>query len=239
MKNIRIHLQTSAERALMIAGSAIAILSISFFMLEPVVTRAVASDTETFRIRQTITDESSFLLPPVNVTMNGSLNGVTGGNATGTTNFVVQSNNAAGYTVEIAFFNNGGANAMIGDNTGSEAIRDYNEFGAGTDPTFAFTPSTSAQFGYTVYSSSTLDTADAFLYDGGNLCNNGGTLKANVNTCYMEPLTTGFVIVDTNAPAVTGATTTLQFRVNVPSGATPVPTAETYTATATLSLFIK
>ena len=239
MKNTLTHIQTSAERALVLSVAAITLLSILFLMLEPMVTRAVASDVETFRIRQTITDESSFLVPPVNVTMDGSLNGVTGGNATGTTYFVVQSNNAAGYTVEIAFFNNGGPNAMIGDATDSEAIRDYNEFGAGTDPTFAFTPSSSAQFGYTVYSSSTLDTAAAFLYDGGNLCNNGGTLKANVNTCYMEPLTSGFTIVDTDAAAVTGATTTLQFRVNVPSGAVPVPTAETYTATATLSLFIK
>lgn len=213
--------------------TAVSMLFFAFFIAEPSISHGQA-DTDTFYIRQTITDESSFLVAPTNVTMVGDLNGVTGGNSTGTTQFVVQSNNTAGYYVEIDFFDNGTPEAMLGDASDSEALRNYGG-DVGGEPSVGLTASTASQFAYTITSSSTSDT-DASFFNNGAACNAGGLQTI---PCWKAPSTTAFRIVDTTAAAVTGATSTIQFNINVPSGATPVPQAETYTATATLSLFVK
>lgn len=227
------HISQSFLQSLAAASTIVSLLFMTFFFAEPTISHG-QSDTSTFTIRQTITDESSFLVDPANVTMAGNLNGVTGGNATGTTYFVVQSNNSAGYYVEIAFENNGTPEAMIGDVTASESIRDY---GSGlTEPSYTFTASTAAQFAYTVTSSTTADTDQSF-HNNGAACNISTTETAA--TCWKAPDTAAFRIVDRSSSAVTGATSTIQFKVHVPSGAAPVPVAETYTATATLSLFAK
>lgn len=227
------HFGQSALYALTASCVIVVMLFAAYFLAEPVISHG-QSDTATFTVRQTITDESSFLVNPSNITMSGSINGVTGGQATGTTQFVVQSNNATGYYVEIAFFDNGTPEAMLGDISASKAIRDYSGDVAG-EPSLGYTASTAAQFAYTVTSSSTADTDQSFFNDG-SACNAG---VSQVTTCWKAPATSGFRIVDTAAPATYGATTTVTFNVTVPSGATPVPTAETYTATATLSLFVK
>lgn len=210
----------------------IALLCGSFFVLEPNISYAL--DSTPFRIRQTITDETSFLVQPTNVTMSNTISGLTGGTATGTTQFVVRSNNASGYYVEIDYFDNAGAHAMRGDEDGGEQIRDY-FLGAGT-PTFNLTASTAAQFAYSVHSSTTADTAAAFKYSG-STCNSGSTNTAG--KCWKSPSTSPVQVVSRTSAATTGATTTLYFKVNVPSSANPIPTAQTYTATATLSVFIQ
>jgi len=227
--NIYSHLTFSAVASLFF----MLLFLVTFFAVEPAVSRSQV-DTNDFTIQQTILDESSFLVSPANVSMSGSINGVTGGNATGTTYFVVQSNNVAGYYVEIDFFDNGTEEAMLGDDTDSEAIRDYD--GATMTPSFGFTASTAAQFAYTVTSSSSADTSQNFL-DNTTVCGVGATQTAE--TCWMAPSTTAYEIVDRDSSAASGATSTIQFKVHVPNGAVPVPNAETYTATATLSLFLK
>jgi hypothetical protein len=204
-----------------------------FFLAEPRISHG--NESVDFRIRQTITDETSFLVDPSNVTMVGSIAGLTGGNATGSTPFVVRSNNASGYYVEIDFFDNAGAYAMRGDEDGGAQLRDYSGDVTG-QPSFNFTASTAAQFAYTVNSSTTLDTDDSFLNDAA-ACNTGST--QTFGKCWKAPSTTGFRVVDRGTPAANGATSTLYFKVHVPSAAIPQPTAQTYTATATLSVFIQ
>lgn len=204
-----------------------------FFMMEPQIGHG--DETTNFRIRQTIVGETAFLVDPSNVTMNGSISGITGGNATGTSRFVVQSNNANGYYVEISFFNNPGAHAMLGDRTSSEAIRDYGGDVAG-EPSFNLTASTAAQFAYSLYSSTTADTDPSFR-NNGSICNAGAT--QTIGKCWKSPGIAAYRVVDRSTPAINGATSTLYFRVVVPSAARPVPIAETYTATATLSVFAK
>jgi hypothetical protein len=228
------HYSQSAAHAVLASATIVSLLFMGFFLAEPAISHGQA-DTATFTIQQTITDESSFLVNPSNITMAGSINGVTGGNATGTTQFAVQSNNSAGYYVEIDFFDNSTEEAMLGDETASEALRDYSGDVAG-EPSYGFTGSTSSQFSYTVTSSTTSDTDPSFLNNGA-ACNAGAAQTAE--TCWKAPSTTAFRIVDRSSAAVTGATSTVQFKINVPSGASPVPQAETYTATATLSLFVK
>lgn len=208
----------------------VAVALFAYLMVEPQISH---SQSEEFTITQVITAEATFLVNPSDVTMTGNLNGITGGTATGTTQFSVQSNSAGGHYVTIAFEDNAGAYAMIGDTNGSEDIYDY-RFGVGAEPSFGFTPEANATFAYTVMSSSTADTDQSFENDGGS-CNAGGSYTAD--TCWATPSTTEFRIVDRSSPAPTGATSTIKFLVNVPSGATPVPAADTYTATATLSLY--
>lgn len=210
--------------------AAVLLFAISYLLLEPQITHS-----QTFTVSQTITAESSFLVAPTDVTMDGAIAGISGGQATGSTQFVVQTNNAAGYYVELAFFNNGTNEAMIGDLTASEAIRDYGG-DVSSEPSRGYTSSSAAQFAYTVVSSTTADTDDSFFHPvGAGVCGTSGVTQAD--TCWKAPDTTGFRIVERNSSAFDGATSSIIFNVTVPSGPVPVPSAETYTATATLSLF--
>ena len=235
MKTKSISIEAVSQAAVQSVVTAVLILSLAFagFMLaEPSISHGQA-DTSTFRIRQTITDETSFLVDPSNVTMNATISGITGGNATGSSRFVVKSNNASGYYVDIAFFNNAGAHAMYGDEDGGEQLRDYSGDVAG-QPSYNFTASTAAQFAYTVNSTTTSDTDPSFK-NNGSACNAGAS--QTYGKCWKSPVTSAFRIIDRSTAATTGATSTIYFKVNVPSGANPVPTAQTYTATATLSLY--
>ena len=228
------HPVTAASHAFLAAVTISALLLGGFLVAEPQISHGQV-DTDEFTITQYITDETSFSVLPTDVIMTGSINGVTGGQATGTTDFQVQSNNATGYYVEIRFDNDIGTEAMLGTSTQSQAIRDYDGDVAG-EPSWAFTASTAAQFGYTVTSDTPTDTDGSFLYTG-TTCDTGTTQA--VNNCWKEPTTTGFRIVDRATAAPSGATSTINFRVNVPSNAVPVPSAENYIATATLSLFVQ
>ncbi len=222
----------NAFRAAVAAGMIVSLLFAGFFLAEPRISHG--NDTADFYIRQTITDETSFLSDPTNVIMNGSISGITGGNATGSSRFVVKSNNASGYYVEIDFFDNAGAWSMRGDEDGGAQLRDYGGDVAG-EPSYNWTASSASQFAYTINSSTTADTDDSFLNNGSNTCNTGAT--QTFGKCWKAPSTTGFRVVDRSTAANTGATSTLYFKVNVPSSANPTPTAQTYTATATLSVF--
>lgn len=227
------HLSQSALFAVLAAVVVVALVFGSFMLAEPRITYG-QSDTASFYIRQTITDETSFILEPANVVMQDTgINGISGGNATGTTQFAVRSNNPDGYYINIRFFDNAGPYAMRGDVDGDDAIRDYTD-NAG-EPTFGFTTQAYAQFAYTVSASTSADIDDSFKHTGGNCNQNGG--DTDPLTCWKGPATTDFRIIDRTGADPTGATSTLTFKVNVPAGATPPPTAQTYTATATLSLF--
>lgn len=230
------HLGRSATYALMASSLILSLLFVTFFLAEPSISHGQASDTAQFTVQQTITGESSFLVNPSDITMNGSIAGVTGGQATGTTQFVVTSNNSSGYYVEIDFFDNSTEEAMLGDSTLSESIRDYDGV-VGVQPSFGYTASSASQFAYTVTSSTTADTDPSFL-DNSTLCGTGGS-NQTADRCWMAPSTTAYRIVDRSSAAISGATSTIKFNVTVPSGATPVPVADTYTATVTLSLFDK
>lgn len=233
MTNTRqIKYKQSVLYAITATSTIVSLLLVTFFLAEPAMTYGQV-DTHTFTITQAVSDETSFKVNPPDVSMTGPLNGITGGNATGTTVFSVQSNNATGYYVNIAFANNGTPEAMLGDDDASEAIRDYGS-DVGGEPSFGFVASSAAQFAYTVTSDVISDTDRSFHNDGA-VCDDDTAETAA--TCWKSPATSAFTIVDRATAAVYGATSTIQFKVHVPSGATPIPTAQTYTATATLSLY--
>lgn len=204
------------------------LLSSVFFVLEPKIGQAVTSGP--FTIQQTISDEISFSVDASNVTMSGPIAGLTGGTGNGSTTAVVRTNSSSGYTMSIAFASNGTDNAMVGDATASESIRDYP---VASEPDFSFsTASTSAVFAYTVSADNSSDLDSSFL-DDGVACNSGSGFTSD--RCWMEPDTSSFQIIDRSNSAATGATTTVSFRVYVPNSPSPSLVGDTYTATATLT----
>jgi hypothetical protein len=230
------HITQQAAFAAGLAAAGLGLLMVMHVAAEPQISHS-QSDTADFTVRQTVTAESSFLVPPTNVTMDGSINGITGGQATGSSQFVVLTNNTAGFRVDISFEDNGSANAMIGDANGNLALRNY-DGDVGGQPSSGYSASTTAAlFAYSVVSTSTADTAQSFLEDAG-VCNvalgSGGTDGVS---CWKSPAVAPFTIVRREAAATTGATSTVLFNVTVPNSANPTPEAQTYTATATLSLF--
>lgn len=221
---------SNAGQAFLAASLIIALVGVSFFLLEPRVGRAITGTP--FTIKQTITDEISFLTQAPNVTMVGELQGITGGTANGSSTVVVRTNSAGGYEMSIAFYDNGTAQTMRGDVSLSSSIRDYPAT-AGGEPTFLFsTASTSAVFAYTVSAADDLDLDASFIDDGAD-CNEAGGYT--VDRCWMEPATTTFRIIDRGNSAATGATSTIHFRVHVPNTPTPTLEEDVYTATATLT----
>jgi hypothetical protein len=230
------HITHHTFYAAVFAAASVLFLFMLATAAEPQLTHSqTLATTSDFTIRQTITDETSFSVPPSNIIMAGEINGITGGQATGSSQFVVQTNNAAGYRVDISFEDNTTPNAMIGDISGSLAIRNYDS-DAGGQPSFGYIASTTASlFAYTVMSTTTSDTAQSFL-ENGAVCNQNGGDDTNFG-CWKSPAVAAFTIVQRSSSAITGATSTVMFNVTVPNSAVPVPEAETYTATATLSLF--
>lgn len=213
-----------------------------YFTVEPQVGRAVTGNS--FSIRQEIGAEISFLVQAANVTMfstsSSQISSITGGNATGTTQAVVLTNNANGYYMEIDFDDpDGDGNIMRRDNgaTSTGSIKNYSTstYNRVVEPGFGFSfASTAAMFAYTVTASSANDIDQSFK-NNGSACNVG--TNTTQDTCWMAPSTTAFRIIQTSVAAPQGSTSTVRFRVYVPP--TPNPGVDTgfYTATATLSAF--
>ena len=150
-----------------------------------------------------------------------ALPGLTGGVATGSIAFNVETNNAAGYEVTMQ---SSGAPAM--QRAAGLGIPNYND---GNVADFTFTvPPASAVFGFTPSGD---DIADAFL-DDGTTCG-VGTLDTD-NSCWSGVSTTPIVITQSaNANLPAGVLTTLLFQVGIANGAN-IETGE-YIATTTLT----
>lgn len=223
----------ASTESLLAAFLAVAIVAVGFFVVEPQVGQAVTSGP--FTIKTTIVDEISFLVGAANVTATGSINGITGGTANGSTTVVVRTNDNDGYNMSIAFFNNGTAQAMRGDTSLSSSIRDYPS--AAGQPTFTFsTASTSSVFGYTISAADTSEVAQSFLNNGTNACNQpAGSANATSSYCWMEPTVSGFEIIRSADASTGGSTSTIHFRIHVPNNPNPGLVADVYTATATLT----
>ena len=141
----------SAQKAFLSAILSIALLITSFFVLEPTIGRTqINSD---FTVSQSITAEISFLVTAANVNMVGSIAGLTGGYATGTTMTVVNTNNSTGYNMTLGF----SSTTAMKLNNGSSTINNYTPATPGT-PDFIWQDNTtgqSAEFGYTFRASTT------------------------------------------------------------------------------------
>jgi hypothetical protein len=161
--------------------------------------------------------------------MSGTLAGLTGGTSFGTTSVRVLTNDSAGYTMTIKASS---SPAMQGQTQGG-TIADYTPTVAGR-PDFAFAVPTGEEFAYTVSASTTSDLAQKFL-DNGTICNTGAVDTSGPSSCWYGLSTTATsTIVRATATPISGATTTISFRVLINSGSS-VP-EDTYVATTTLTV---
>jgi len=146
-----------------------------FVVVEPALIAAVEDQ---FKVSQTVTAEIAFTTSAADVTMNGSIPGITGGTAYGTTTVVVTTNNNSGYTMTITASS---SPAMQGEAQGG-TIADYTPASAGV-PDFTFSVPTGSEFGYSVSASTTADLAQKFL-DNGTTCNTGALDTSGNASCW-------------------------------------------------------
>jgi hypothetical protein len=197
----------------------------TFLVLEPTVGR---SATDIFKVTQTVTDETAFVVAVNDVTMSPNLAGVTGGTASGSTTVRVRTNNSTGYNMTIAF----STSTAMRQNGGSGSINNYNPAST-TRADFAFANEAFSQFSYTVVASTSGD-LPTYFRDNASICGAGSANTAS--TCWSNPSTTARQVILTSAATQTsGSTSTVAFRVNIPSNPVPAVPEGTYVATATLT----
>lgn len=208
----------------------LALLSVSYFVFEPVTAYGV---TKTFTVTQQITSEISFKTDPNNVTMTPSISGLTGDNAFGTSTFAINTNNTTGYNMTIQFST---STAMQGTGSTTSDINNYGPASAGTpDYTWSVGPNT-AEFGYTVNSVTTATDIDARFKDNGSACNTGtGTTVGKCWYGITNAATPVGILNRTTATPGTGATSTVVFQVGVTANPIPALQSGFYQATATLT----
>jgi hypothetical protein len=207
----------------------VAVMLCTYVIFEPIVGSA-ASDQ--FTISQTVTSEVAFLTATNDVTMNGSIAGLTGGTATGQTQVRVVTNDNSGYSMTIEASS---SPAMQGDTTSGE-IPDYTPSTPGT-PDYAFSvAANTAEFGYTVSASTTSDLAQKFKDNGSTACGTGSSDTNGSATCWYNLATTTTTLVNrTTYTPSSGATTTIYFKTQIQSNPSPIVPEDTYTATTTLT----
>jgi hypothetical protein len=230
--SIKQHLQDAAvefSRALAVGALIGAMLMIIYLAFEPVISRSQAVGT--FEVTQEITGEISFATPAADVTMDPPIASLTGGTSTGATQVVVSTNSITGYNMTIAF----SSSTAMNQRTGTSSIPNYTPATPGTpDFTFSNVPLNSAEFGYTVEATTTLDIDDTFEDNGASDCSGSGTFTAD--SCWMNPSTTAQQIINrTTIAPNSGATSTIKFQLVVNPNPNPGIPADFYTATATLT----
>ena len=139
------HIYKSAQSALVASVLMLTLAMSAFFTFEPSVGRAI---TDNFTVTQTITDEISFSTFAADVAMDGGIQGLTGGFATGTTVAVVRSNDAQGYTMTLHFATSTSGHAMQASSTAY--INDYTPATPGTPDFLWVDKKRSAHFEHTV-----------------------------------------------------------------------------------------
>jgi hypothetical protein len=225
-----IHLLHSAKSALVATLVLSLLTAFTYMNLEPTVGRAISTN---FTVSQQITNEISFIATTSATTMVGSIAGLTGGYATGTNLTVVNTNNATGYSMTIAFPTTTSGRAMQASS--SAYIDDYLPVGgAPTSTDFAWidpTNGTPSRFGYTVRASTSGEVSSFFRNDGAD-CNTGSN-ETN-DRCWARPSTTPVTIINSTGPN-NSSTTTVKFKVAVPSNQSPALPAAFYYATGTLT----
>lgn len=211
-------------------SKSLALLSVVFFMylyIEPVVADAATTATQDFVVTQSVSGEIS-MTNPADVTMIGVIGGMSGGTSTGTTSFVVVSNNATGFTTVVSASS---SPALVKTASGT-SFSDYANTG---DPTNAWVATTTSAFGYNVKASDPADAA-AFKYTG-TTCSTGGSLNDNTH-CWRGFTTSPYAIIDRGSKTtVAGVTETLNLQAQL--AANQVLESGSYVATVTLTSAIK
>ncbi len=202
---------------------------LAFAWVEPQALQAVTA-TDSFLVTQTISTEIAFSTPAADVTMSNPIGSITGGNADGSTYFIVKTNNAAGFTLTA----NASTQPAMQRVGGGYSIPDYATSSSPTDYNFANAPAGSSHFGFSYAASSSADVHPDFLNDGASSCASGST--STVGKCWRGfSGTTPITLFSSSAPTPnSGATSTMSFKVSVGASNAQLA-AGTYQATITLT----
>ena len=216
--------------AFIAAVVALPLVFAAYFSFEPIVVVGEGSVDEEFTITQEVSSEISFEVPPIDITMDTTITGLTGGTSDGSTTFRVATNNSSGYNVTLEFETNTDGQVLVFNDDNDIAFSNID-----ATPVFdLLEPSSSGEealFGYSVFGE---NVANGLGTDGGSC---GGTTGTESACFSMHPSpSSAFVIIDTSTSTrPTGEENGLAFR--AVSGPDPDPTlpSGTYTATATLT----
>ncbi len=172
--------------------------------------------------RQTLSVESTISISsPADVNL-GSINGLIGGAATGSSEWLVTTDSPAGYTLSIKASTNPALKSSI------SSFADYTT--AGSDPDYVFSIASSAsEFGFTPEG---VDIISDFK-DNGSTCNTGSSDTSD--RCWDAFTTTDATIsskASSNYPA--GSTTTVKYRAEV-GNAKVQDSGSDYSATITVT----
>ncbi len=155
---------------------------------------------------------------PADSTLSPSIDGVTGGTATGELDWKVTTDNSAGYTLALK------ASTNPALKSGSDSFADYTP--AGAIPDFTWTVAASAaEFGF---SPEGTDVASRYLDDGASTCGTGST--QTTDRCWDAFSTSNVTVASSNTGnSPSGATTAVKLQAT--SGSGVITNQGTYTAT--------
>lgn len=213
-------------RAVVAAATIVPILLATFLAFEPTVT----TGQETFTVRQQIDQEIAFTVAPQNVTMDQSLQGLTGGTANGSTTFAITTNNTGGYEVRISFAS---TTAMEHETSGA-FIPNLGTSGGTTVADFA-TSSVSGSSGF-AYSITGPHITTPFTGTTAGCGSGSGTGDADACWYLESDATAAYLLIDsTVASDSSGDPYDIYFRTVVDQNPTPALPQGFYTATTTLT----
>ena len=155
-----------------------------------------------------------------------SVNGLSGGMATGSNEIIVRTNVSAGYTLEIKA-STSPALYRIGS---SEGFSDYTT--SSTDPDFAWqVDSNTSEFGFSIEG---VDVVQRYLNNGSDTCNQSGGVST-ANTCWDNFSTSNKTLSQSSLGNRDGKTTNLYLRAE--SGSQNVQPSGVYQAELTVTVY--
>jgi len=203
MKKIFRYLKETAALTIMVS----LLITLNYFIFEPEIIKGAA---DTIVVTQVVTAETA-ISTPVDVSMSGSIAGVTGNlgaPTTGSVAWTISSNNSFGFQMTLAASTNP---ALRLD--GTYNFSDYSPASAGT-PDYSWTSpaASAAEFGYTVEPATAADTIAKFMDNGVDTCNSGTNNTANKCWYNFSSITPETVINRSSNTSSGGEVETVRFQ---------------------------
>ncbi len=222
--NIKQEVRIGKKLLSVVLSFSFCLLFFGYSVLEPGISKAA---TDTFLVTQTVTSEISFSTTASDVTMTGSLTGISGGTSTGQTQIGILTNENTGYTLNLKSTS---SPSMQGLNEG-DSIPDYTPATGGV-PDKIFVVESGGEFAYTVDASTTDDIDQSFKYDTDD-CNTGTNSGAGTH-CWLNASTTDErIIYRTSETASTSEKSMIYFKIHIAPNSFIIE--DTYQATIVLT----
>jgi len=212
----------------------VAIVTMSFMLFEPVVSRAgtgASPQTDAVNVSTNVTSEIS-ISSPTDVTMSPSIPGITGGTANNVgspTTWNVSTNDTSGWELAVAY--NHVLRKGSGGNNQTE-FDDYTESSAGTpDYSWGAVGSSNEEFGFNV--SAGANAIQKWLDNGSSSCNSSGG-SATSNHCWSPLSSSDQKLAENSSPtSSSGVNTSVEFQAQAGSSNDLEEGTFTTTVTAT------